>query len=264
MSLRITILGCGSSGGVPRIGALWGQCDPNNPKNRRTRCALLVEDIRPGAKTVALIDTPPDIREQLLSVRADHLDGVLFTHDHADHTHGIDDLRGIAYAMKRRVDCWFDRPTRESLTGRFSYCFTQKPGSDYHPILNAHDIAPDGVVRLGGSRSSLTFQTIVQRHGEINSLGFRVGDVAYSPDVSDIPESSLALLEGLDLWIVDALRHTRHPSHFSVAEALQWIERIKPRRAILTHMTAELDYERLKRELPPHIEPAYDGMVIEF
>jgi len=263
MTLRLTVLGCGSSGGVPRIGSLWGACDPKNPKNRRRRCALLVEDIVPGGRAVVLIDTPPDLREQLLSVRADHLDGVLFTHDHADHTHGIDDLRGVAYAMKRRVDCYFDAATRDSLTGRFSYCFTQRPGSDYQPILNARDIAADGVVRIDGHNTRLTFQAITQQHGDIPSLAFRVGNVAYSPDVSDIPESSVQLLQGLDLWIVDALRFTHHPSHFSVKQALEWIERLKPKRAILTHMTADLDYERLKRELPANVEPAYDGMVIE-
>lgn len=263
MSLRATILGCGSSGGVPRIGGLWGACDPENPKNRRRRCAILIESIVPQGKTVALIDTPPDLREQLLDVRADHVDGVLFTHDHADHTHGIDDLRMVAYAMKRRVDCYFDAETRRSLITRFAYCFEQQPGSGYHPILIANEIPPQGRVVITGRNSVLEFVAIPQLHGEIPTLGFRVGGLAYSPDISGLPESSIALLEGLDVWIVDALRYTAHPSHFSVRQALEWIARLRPKRAILTHMTADLDYEKLRRELPPGVEPAYDGMVIE-
>ncbi len=263
MTLRLTILGCGSSGGVPRIGPMWGQCDPANPKNRRRRCSVLVERRSGAGTTTALIDTSPDLREQLLSVRADHLDGVLFTHDHADHTHGIDDLRMVAYAMKRRIDCYFDAETRDSLVARFAYCFDQKEGSEYKPILRGHHITDGAPVRISGSSGVLEAIPVPQRHGDIASLGFRFGDIAYSPDISDLPDSSIPLLEGLDVWIVDALRYTSHPSHFSVKQALAWIERLKPKRAILTHMTTDLDYATLKRELPPHIEPAYDGMVVE-
>ena len=264
MTLRATILGCGSSGGVPRLGPNWGMCDPENPKNRRRRCALLVEKLGAGSDGVAvLVDTPPDIREQLLAVRSTHLDAVLFTHDHADHTHGIDDLRMVAFAMKRRLDCYFDAPTRASLTSRFAYCFDQQPGSDYRPILNAKEIPDDGVVRIAGANAELGVQAIPQIHGDMISLGFRFGGLAYSPDISDLPDASIALLQDLDVWIVDALRYTPHPSHWSVKQALQWIERLKPKRAILTHMTTDLDYETLKRELPPTVEPAYDGMVIE-
>lgn len=263
MSLRLTILGCGSSGGVPRIGPLWGACDPDNPKNRRTRCSVLVEKIVAGGFTNVLVDTPPDMREQLIRTRCQHLDAVLFTHDHADHTHGIDDLRMVAYAMKSKVACYFDGPTRDSLISRFGYCFEQQPGSGYSPILKALDIPADGHLKIAGVNSTLDIQTIPQRHGEIASLGFRFGSIGYSPDISDLPEDSIALLEGLDVWIVDALRYTSHPSHFSVKDALRWIERLRPKRAILTHMTTDLDYERLKAELPAGVEPAYDGMVIE-
>jgi phosphoribosyl 1,2-cyclic phosphate phosphodiesterase len=263
MSLRATILGCGSSGGVPRLGPMWGKCDPENPKNRRRRCSLLVEQFSRNGKTVALVDTSPDLREQLLSVRADHLDGVLFTHDHADHTHGIDDLRMVAYAMKRRINCYFDAPTKASLVSRFQYCFEQLEGSEYTPILNARDFPESGVVQIESANGTMGVRVIPQQHGSIPSLGFRFGGIAYSPDVSGLPESSLPLLEGLDVWIVDALRHTTHPSHFSVKQALAWIERLKPKRAILTHMTTDLDYDTLRRELPPGVEPAYDGMVVE-
>jgi len=263
MTLRATILGCGSSGGVPRVGAMWGACDPANPRNRRRRCGLLVERLGPARHTTVLVDTSPDLREQLLGVRAAALDGVLYTHDHADHTHGIDDLRYIAYAMKRRVDIWADAPTRASLEERFRYCFTAIPGSSYAPILNTHAICPPAPIPIEGPTGIIEAVPIVQDHGEIGSLGFRFGSLAYSPDISGVPQASLALLQGLDVWIVDALRVTPHPSHFSVKQALEWIARLRPKRAILTHMTSELDYDALKRELPEGVEPAYDGMVIE-
>jgi phosphoribosyl 1,2-cyclic phosphate phosphodiesterase len=263
MSYRLTILGCGSSGGVPRVGNDWGRCDPQNPRNRRRRCAALVERFGSGGVTTVLIDTGPDIREQLLSVRLQALDGVLYTHDHADHTHGIDDLRPLAYAMKRRVPVWFDARTRDSLVTRFTYCFETPPGGNYPPILEAHDIVPPQPVRVSGRGGIIESIPVIQEHAEIQSLGFRIGKFAYSPDISGLPEASIPLLEGLDLWVVDALRPMPHPSHFSLGQALAWIERLRPKRAILTHLTAELDYGALKRELPAHIEPAYDGMVIE-
>jgi phosphoribosyl 1,2-cyclic phosphate phosphodiesterase len=263
MSMRFTILGCGSSGGVPRIGSMWGKCDPTNPKNRRRRCALLVEKRGPGGVTSVLIDTPPDLREQLLSVRAEALDGVLFTHDHADHTHGIDDLRMVAYAMKKRVTCYFDAVTQASLVGRFAYCFVQPPGSTYPPILASERLTPGEKVIIDGPGGVIEALPIRQFHGDIESLAFRFGDVAYSPDVSALPLDSEPLLQDLDLWIVDALRYTSHPSHFSLKEALQHIERLRAKRAVLTHMTGDLDYESLKRQLPAHVEPAYDNMVIE-
>lgn len=263
MSFRFTILGCGSSGGVPRIGSMWGKCDPTNPKNRRRRCALLVERRGPGGTTAVLVDTPPDLREQLLSVRADALDAVLYTHDHADHTHGIDDLRMVAYAMKRRVPCYFDAATRASIATRFAYCFQQPSGSSYPPILVARDIVVGETIVVEGAGGPIEALPIRQFHGDIESLAFRFGKLAYSPDVSALPLDSIPLLEDLDIWIVDALRETSHPSHFSVKEALEHIKRLRTRRAILTHMTGELDYEALRRVLPAHVEPAYDNMVIE-
>ena len=263
MTLRFTILGCGSSGGVPRIGAMWGQCDPANPKNRRRRAGALVEKIARGGRTAALIDTSADIREQLLDVRLSAVDGVLFTHDHADHTHGIDDLRMVAYAMKRRIDCYCDAATRATLESRFTYCFKTPAGSSYPPILNLRDIAPGEAFKIAGGGGELDVLPLGQAHGDIASLGFRFGGIAYSPDISDLPPETVPLLEGLDVWIVDALRYTPHPSHFHVKRALEWIERLRPKRAILTHMTADLDYDALRRELPPGVEPAYDGMVME-
>lgn len=264
MSYRFTILGCGSSGGVPRIGMNWGACNPENPKNRRLRCSGLVERMGPSGQTAVLIDTSPDFRAQILSVRATALDGVLFTHDHADHTHGIDDLRMVSFAMKRRIDVYFDSVTGRSLRERFTYCFETPAGSLYNPILIGHEI--DGVtpIDIRGAGGTLTATPIPQVHGDITSLGYRVSKLAYSPDINDIPAASLPLLEDLDVWIVDALRYTGHDSHFSVKQALAWVERLKPKRTILTHMTSELDYEALRRDLPDGVEPAYDGMQIAF
>lgn len=264
MSYRLTILGCGSSGGVPRLGPAWGACDPTNPKNRRRRSAVLVEHGEGDTATRVLIDTPPDLREQLLDAGITRVDGVLYTHDHADHTHGIDDLRALAYAMKKRVNVHADGATLASLTRRFSYCFEQPPGSGYRPILEAHVITPGAPVQISGANGAIEAIPIPQKHGDITSLGFRFGPIAYSPDLSDVPPEGEALLEGLEVWIVDALRHAPHPSHFHVSRALEWIRRVGARRAVLTHMTAELDYAALRRELPPNVEPAYDGMVINF
>jgi phosphoribosyl 1,2-cyclic phosphate phosphodiesterase len=264
MSYRLTILGCGSSTGVPRVGGDWGQCNPNNPKNRRRRSSALIERRTGGRTTTVLIDTGPDLREQLLSAGTSHVDAVLYTHDHADHTHGIDDLRMIAYAMKRRINVWFDAPTRDSVVSRFSYCFTKPSTQNYPPILAANEIVPGEPVRIEGEGGPVEVLPVLQAHGEISSLGFRIGDVAYSPDISDLPDASLPLFTGLDLWIVDALRYTPHPSHWSVGQALEWIERLHPKRAILTHLHIDLDYDALRKELPSHVEPAYDGMVVEF
>lgn len=264
MSMRLTILGCGASGGVPRVAAMWGACDPAQPRNRRRRCSVLVERIASGGRTTVLVDTGPDLREQLLDVRLTSLDGVLYTHDHADHTHGIDDLRMVAYHMKRRIECHMDAATKASLESRFDYCFKMKDGSSYQPILTASEIVPEVPVVIGGGGGSIEALPILQRHGDITSLGFRFGNVAYSPDINDFIEGSERHLEGLDVWIVDALRYTPHPSHFHVKRALDWIEKLKPKRAILTHMTSDLDYDRLCRDLPPGVEPAYDGMAVEF
>ena len=265
MTRRVTILGCGSSGGVPRIGSMWGKCDPENPKNRRRRCAILVEQFSDkGGATRILVDTPPDLREQLLATRTTSLDAVLFTHDHADHTHGIDDLRMVAYAMKSRINCYFDTETADSLVARFGYCFEGKASGGYPVILKQRRIDNDEVFTISGDGGTIDVSTIRQHHGPMPSLGFRFGAMAYCPDVSAIDEEVVPRLEGLDVWIVDALRQQPHVSHFHVKRTLAWIERLKPKRAVLTHMTADLDYETLRRDLPDGVEPAYDGMEITF
>lgn len=264
MSYRFTILGCGSSTGVPRVGGDWGSADPRNPRNRRRRSAALFERRSGGGTTTVLVDTGPDLREQLLSAGTRHIDGVLYTHDHADHTHGIDDLRMIAYAMKKRIPVWANAPTRDSLMQRFSYCFETPAGRSYPPILRAHIINGPVPIQIDGEGGRVEATPVLQEHGEITSLGFRVGGLLYSPDISGIPDSSLPLMESLDVWVLDALRYIPHPSHWTVGQALEAVARVKPMRAILTHLHIDLDYDKLKRELPPHVEPAYDGMVVEF
>jgi len=262
MSLTLTILGCGSSGGVPRIGNNWGQCDPSNPKNRRRRCSLLIRRKGVGGDTCVLIDTSPDLREQMLAHNVTMLDAVLYSHEHADHTHGIDELRAFYIMRRQRMPVWADEVTGTLLTSRFNYCFYTAPGSDYPPILNLNRLVagePVDVTGAGGTVSALPFEV---EHGNIRALGFRIGKVAYTPDINGIPERSLPALEGLDLWIVDALRRDPHPSHFSLKETLEWISRLKPKRAVLTNMHIDLDFDTLKAELPEGVEPAYDGMVL--
>lgn len=262
MSLKATILGCGTSGGVPRIGNEWGACDPANPRNRRRRCALLVEQRGPDGVTRVLVDTPPDLREQLIEAEVGLLDGVLYTHDHADHVHGIDDLRIISYNGRRRVDVYFDEGVGRALRQRFAYCFEMPEGSEYPAVLSGHPIKPGEMVRIDGAGGVVEAMPFLQTHGLTTSLGFRFGGIAYSPDVSDFPVGSLPHLEGLDVWVLDALRYTGHPNHLTVAQALSWIERLKPKRALLTHMHVDLDYETLAGQLPDGVEPAYDGLVI--
>jgi phosphoribosyl 1,2-cyclic phosphate phosphodiesterase len=260
---RLVILGCGSSGGVPRIGNHWGACDASEPRNRRRRSSVLVQRFGDkGRTTNVLIDSSPDVREQLTGIRIGELDGVLYTHDHADHTHGIDDLRMVAFNMRQRVDIWADARTLGLLRHRFDYCFATPPGGSYPPILNAHTIEPPTPVVVEGAGGPISATPFPQQHGDIVSLGFRVRNVAYSSDISDLPGSSRDLLRDLDVWIVDALRYQPHPSHWSVAQALRAIAEVRPRRAILTHMHVDLDYATLCRELPEGVEPAYDGMVV--
>lgn len=263
MALSVTILGCGSSGGVPRVGQGWGACDPHNPKNYRRRCSILVDRVTPAGRTTVLVDTSPDLRAQLLDVKVERLDGVLFTHEHADHTHGVDDLRPLAIAQRRRIDTYLDRRMSAFMHQRFAYCYETPPGSEYPPILEDHRIEARKPARINGGGGAIDVLPFELEHGSIPALGLRFGSLAYTPDVSAIPEASIPALTNLQIWIVDALRERPHPSHFTVEEALAWIERMRPRRAVLTNMHTDLDYETLRRKLPPNVEPAFDGMKLE-
>jgi phosphoribosyl 1,2-cyclic phosphate phosphodiesterase len=263
MTLVYTILGCGASPGVPRVGNDWGACDPANPKNRRRRCSLLVERHGRNGTTKILIDTGPDLREQLLAAQVRHVDGVLYSHDHADHTHGIDDLRMLAYINRRLVPVYFDEPVARTLWQRFGYCFETQPGSSYPPILKGHPMRAGELLTIDGPGGPVEVMPFTQFHGDINSLGFRIGGLAYSCDLAGLPPESLPHVQGLDVWIVDALKYVPHPSHLGLDDALNWIERMKPRRALLTHMTADLDYDEVLKRCPEGVEPAYDGLRIE-
>lgn len=252
--MKVTVLGSGAAGGVPSISRGWGTCDPTNPRNRRRRPSIMVEenDVR------VLIDTSPDCREQLLDAGVRRLDGVLFTHDHADHCHGIDDLREINRAMGAPLPIFGSAETLTSLRLRFPYVMgeVEEGHSIYKPMLLPTEVmGPFTVAGLG-------VVAYDQDHGYMRTLGFRFGTFAYSTDVVELPEESFAALAGIDTWVVGCLSYDPHPTHAHLDKVLSWIERVKPRRAYLTHMTPSLDYDALKARLPPHVEPAFDGLVI--
>ena len=259
--IRFTILGCGSSGGVPRLGidgAQWGDCDPSNPKNRRRRCSLLVERTSATGTTRVLIDTSPDLRDQLIGAGVGRLDGVVYTHSHADHVHGIDDLRAVVLNMNARLPVWADAPTTGELIARFGYAFVQPEGSPYPPILDLRAI--DGTFEVPGAGGPIRFAPFRVDHGSMEALGFRIGDLAYLPDVVRIPDDVWPQLAGLQVWIIDALRHKPHPTHAHLDLTLSWIARARPARAILTNMHIDLDYQTLCDDLPETIRPAFDGL----
>jgi phosphoribosyl 1,2-cyclic phosphate phosphodiesterase len=262
MSLTLTILGCGSSAGVPRPALGWGACDPSNPKNRRRRCSLMVERTGGQGTTRIVIDTAPDLREQLIDANVDHIDAVFLTHEHADQTHGIDDLRSVVLHQRRRIPVYLNQSTAKDIIGRFSYCFISPRGSDYPPILTEQAIEGGESRTIVGKGGTVTLSAFNVQHGNIPALGYRIGNAAYTPDLHDIPRESWPALENLDLWIVDGLRYAPHPSHFSVSDALSWIERFKPKRAVITNMHSDLDYEVLRKSLPEGVIPAYDGMTL--
>ncbi len=261
-TLRCTILGCGSSGGVPRLGGQWGACDPAEPRNARRRCSLLLERIGANGTTTVLIDASPDLRAQLLGTGTGALDAVVFTHPHADHCHGLDDLRMIVFNMRRRLTAWADRATQVDLLARFAYAFVQPPHSDYPPILDLETI--EGPITIEGAGGPLRLVPLPVHHGNIAALGFRIGGLAYLPDVSGIPEATWKMLQGLDCWILDALRRQPHPSHSHLDQSLSWIKRAAPRRAVLTNMHVDLDYATLVAETPDHVTPAHDGLTLTF
>ncbi|WP_375257743.1 MBL fold metallo-hydrolase [Citreimonas sp.] len=260
--LRFTILGCGSSGGVPRLGGHWGECDPDDPRNTRRRCSMLVEQEAEGGITRVLIDTTPDMRQQLLDAGVGTLDAVVWTHSHADHVHGLDDLRQIVFNTRQRLPVWADGDTQNDLISRFGYAFTQPAESPYPPILDLHTI--DGPITIDGAGGAVTLTPFRVNHGSIDALGFRIRDLAYLPDVVTIPEDAWDHLRDLDCWVLDALRRKPHPTHAHLDLALEWIARAAPRRAILTNMHIDLDYATVDAETPRHVTPAHDGLVVRY
>ncbi len=260
--LAFTILGCGSSGGVPRIGGKWGACNPDEPRNRRRRCSLLVQRFEAGGATNVLVDTSPDLRSQLLDAEVGLLDAVVFTHEHADHTNGLDDLRMVAMNRQERIPVFASPAAAAAVTSRFGYAFRTPEGSSYPPFLDIKLI--DGPLNIQGAGGAVTLAPFEVEHGDITALGFRIGDLAYLPDVSAIPETAWTALSGLDCWIVDALRRKPHPSHSHLENTLAWIERAAPRRAILTNMHIDLDYATVRDETPFNVAPGHDGLRIVF
>lgn len=258
--MRITVLGCGGAGGVPLIGNQWGACDPNNPRNRRRRVSILVSE----GGTNLLVDTSPDLRLQLLDAGIDNLDAVLYTHTHADHVHGIDELREINRLHRKVIDIYADAKTLQTLHERFAYVFNppMAKGGEfryYKPCLEGHEITPGKPFSVGGIEI-LPFE---QDHGFMTSLGFRFGDMAYSTDVAELPETAFAALEGVKVWVVSCLRLEPHPTHAHFERVLGWIDRVKPERAVLTHMSLTLDYDTLAAMCPEGVEPAHDGLMLE-
>ena len=256
--MKIRVLGCGSAGGVPMISRGWGACDPNNPKNRRLRSSILIEI---GEKRI-LVDTSPDLREQLLQANVTRLDAVLYTHEHADHLHGIDELREINRVIRRPLPVYANKKTLNHIRKNFPYVLApinidKEP--IFHPWLEPTLITPGEPFYLGDVR----VVPFMQDHEWTTSLGFRIGDFAYSTDVVHLFDSSFSVLKGVKTWIVGCLSEKEHPSHACVARVKEWVDTLSPKRTILTHMSVGMDYATLCRTLPAGIEPAYDGMEIE-
>ncbi|MFI4949852.1 MAG: MBL fold metallo-hydrolase [Caulobacterales bacterium] len=260
-TLEVTVLGCGSSGGVPRADGEWGACDPAEPRNLRSRCSLLVRRLGEGAEreTTLIVDTSPDLRLQAAQAGARRLDAILLTHDHADQVHGIDDVRAFFIRQRARIGCHMDAPTEASMMRRFGYIF--EPEGGYPAICDARPIPRHGVRwQLDGPSGAIPVVSFDQDHGGVRSVGYRFGDVAYSSDVVNLDEPAFEALAGLDVWIVDALRYRPHPTHAHLDRTLEWIERLKPRRAILTNLHIDMDYATLMDTLPADVEPAFDGL----
>lgn len=264
--LEVTILGSGSSGGVPRADGAWGACDPSDRRNWRSRCSMMVRR-RSGQgaerQTTVIVDASPEFRLQTAGAGVRRLDALLITHDHADQCHGIDDIRAFFLHQRARIPCWMDVETRASMERRFAYIFAGAHGP-YPAIADIRVLPPFGEPwKIDGPSGAIPVLTFDQDHGSMRSVGYRFGNMAYSSDVVDLPDESFDLLQGLDVWIVDALRYTPHPTHAHVDKALAWIERVRPRRAILTNLHIDLDFTELAGRLPPGVEPAHDGLTFD-
>lgn len=266
MTLKVTILGCGSSGGVPRSDGNFGVCDENEPKNYRTRCSILVEKFYSNnEKTTVLIDTSPDLRQQTLAAKVKSIDAILYSHDHADQTHGIDDIRPFVYSNRKLIPTYFNQATADSLISRFSYIFKGYEKQNYPPLLIPNIFPNYGeIISIKGDGGSIDFMPIKLIHGDIECAGFRFGDIAYCNDVNEIPTESLEELKNLDVLIIDCLRFIKHPTHAHFDKTMEWVDLLKPKKTILTNMHIDMDYNHLISILPPNVLPAYDQMVVVY
>ncbi len=263
-TLAVTILGSGCSTGVPRSDGYWGACNPDNPRNRRSRCSawFSLKNKENQGITSALVDTSSDFRNQAIAAAIPHIDAILWTHDHADQVGGIDDIRAFTFAHGP-IDGYSDFATFSTLSGRYSYVFSGNLG--YPPICNHQYIPPHGTPWvIKGEGGALPVTTFDQIHGPIKSVGYRIGDIAYSSDISAMPEESFGALDGVKLWIVDGMRYKPHPTHSHIEQTLDWIARVKPDHAVITNLHQDVDYDAVKAILPPNVEPAYDQMRFTF
>ncbi|MGY6662323.1 MAG: MBL fold metallo-hydrolase [Glycocaulis sp.] len=265
--LRITLLGCGSSGGVPRVDGDWGECDPAEPKNYRTRCSLLIERAASLSAladstqiTRLVIDTSPDFRFQMLRERVSDLDGVAFTHDHADQSHGIDDLRAIVYRRRARLLAYMADFTYEALFARFGYIFETPAGSGYPPLLEPVVLPGDGAFSVEGAGGRIEGRLFTVDHGSVPCSGVRIGPVAYTPDVKEMPDNAFDAISGISLWIADALREKPHPSHSHLGQTLGWVKRAGVCNTVLTNMHIDMDYRTVLSRCPDGVRPGYDGL----
>lgn len=266
--IRVRILGCGSSGGVPRADGDWGSCNRENPRNRRRRCSILLEKapdltaLEHGKSTRILVDTSPDLREQLIDAGSPVPDAIVYTHAHADQAHGIDDIRAIVYRHQARIPAYMNASTRSDLFKRFGYIFETPPGSGYPPLLDAQALPERATVRIDGAGGAVELQTFPVEHGNVVCAGLRFGPVAYTPDVSAIDQAGFEVLERVPLWILDALREKPHPTHTHVGQSLDWLEKVRARYGILTNLHIDLDYDALSDRCPENVEPAFDGLEV--
>jgi phosphoribosyl 1,2-cyclic phosphate phosphodiesterase len=266
--LRARMLGCGSSGGVPRLDGDWGDCDPRERKNYRSRCSLLVEQaadlkaLDEGEATRLLIDTSPDLRTQWLAARATALDGVVFTHTHADQLHGIDDLRALVYRRQAKLPAFANPAAAEEIATRFDYIFETPPGSGYPPLLSMTPLQAGESVGVTGPGGDLAFSLFDVEHGGAACSGVRVGPIAYTPDVNGLDDAAFAALSAVSVWIVDALREKPHPTHAHLAQSLEWLEQVGAGLGLLTNLHIDLDYRALLKRLPDGVRPGYDGLSV--
>ncbi len=259
--MRVTLLGCGASAGVPMLGGGdgrgdWGECDPAEPRNRRTRSSIVIEE----AGGALLVDTAPELRMQLLAAGIGRIDAVLYTHAHADHVTGLDDLRALNRIVNRPLEAFAMADTMRELTTRFPYAFRpwQPPGF-FRPVLESRVVEPWEVIDPAG----FTVRLFEQDHKVCKTLGVRAGAFGYSTDVLNLNEKALATLEGVDTWVVGCFQRASHWVHANLEQVLSWVERLRPRRTVLTHLGTDMDFGWMTRNLPSGVEPGYDGMILE-